>query len=67
MIMLKRLTFISVVSAVLLTCQSANAQWQWMLDVCGGHAQTANCRRDSHGSVHHDGNVYDPSKSHSKG
>jgi hypothetical protein len=60
MLMHKRSTFISLVSAVLLTCQAANAQWQWMPDVCGGYAETADCRRDSNGNMHHNGNVYDP-------
>jgi tetratricopeptide (TPR) repeat protein len=61
----KQLAFILAASAILLTSESANSQWQWMPDVCGGYSDSwsASCRHDSNGN-NIDGNtgkVYDPS------
>jgi hypothetical protein len=59
----KQSAFMLVASAILLMCESANAQWQWMPDVCGGYSDSwsANCRRDGNGNMHdgNSGNVYD--------
>jgi tetratricopeptide (TPR) repeat protein len=61
----KHLAFILVTSVIFLKCESANSQWQWMPDVCGGYSDdwSAKCRRDSNGNMidGRTGKVYDSS------
>jgi tetratricopeptide (TPR) repeat protein len=61
----KHLVFILATSVIFFKCESANSQWQWMPDVCGGYSDewSANCRRDSNGNMidGRTGKVYDPS------
>lgn len=49
----KQLAFLLATSTMFLTCESVQAQWQWMPDVCGGYSDdwSANCRRDSNGNM----------------